>query len=123
MKRAKIGEIKKAVAHAVGFAPGEICVGERETRASDDTSFNVLDWMPDADLYDHPELDVQVLKDLDYSKGVMLDLYVYLPKDAYGPGDLETNVTVVIDSNCEVVVAYDSVSATGMVYDEWWMQR
>lgn len=123
MKRAKIGDIQKAVARAVGFTPGEIRVGERAADASGGTSFNVFEWVPNVDLFDHPELKVWILKRLDYSKGVMLDLYVYLPKDAYGPGDLETNVTVVIDSNCEVVVAYDSVSATGMVYDEWWMQR
>jgi hypothetical protein len=117
MKRASLMAIKQAVAKAVGFRPESIEAGEREY-AHDPRAygFNVLKWAPDADLSDLSEVDEAFLQDLDYTDGVMLDLYV-------NSGDgLSTNVTLILASDFSVVAAYDSVTDEGMEFDLWWTQ-
>lgn len=114
MNRAKVGDIKKAVAKAVGFVPRSIEVGERAAKWGG-YSINILDWAPDADLVDALELGLWTVKQLDYSKGAMLDLYVHNAEELY------TNVTVVIASDGEVLTAYDSVTSYGTEYDNWWL--
>ncbi len=126
--RATVKDIKSAVRSVVGFMPAELRVAERGTASvvTDDgvgfgRSYNELDAVADGDITDDALLDADLLKGLSYERGVLLDLYVYR-KTQYDT-ELETNVSVVIDSSGEVLVAYDNVGHAGFVADEWWCGR
>lgn len=119
--RAKIADIRQAVERALWLVPGHLRVSERDTPTG--PTYNFLEAF-DAEIIDSVELDLHLLKALDYSKGVLLDLYVYERVGRFGEdGDLITNVTVVIDSDGAVLTAYDSVTHRGVEYDKWWIGR
>lgn len=126
--RATVKDVKSVVRSVVGFMPVELRVAEQGTASvatADGVEFgrtyNGIEAVADGDITDDALLDADLLKGLNYTKGVLLDLYVYR-KTSFGP-ELETNVSVVIGSSGEVLVAYDNVGHHGFTCDEWWCGR
>jgi len=127
--RATVKDIKSAVRSVVGFVPAELRVAERyirartfcSQRANFEKSLNGLNCEAGAETADNEALDAALLKSLDYTRGVLLDLYVYR-KTRYDT-ELETNVSVIIDSSGAVLTAYDNVGHHGYCCDEWWCGR
>lgn len=130
--RATVKDIKSAVRSVVGFVPAELRVAEQYvvrdalldcardaslSRPHSGKSFNGLDCEQDAEIADSETLDAALLQSLNYTRGVLLDLYVY------SKSELETNVSVVIGSDGEVLTCYDNVGHFGYVCDEWWCGR
>lgn len=116
MKHATKKEIVAAVRAVVGFVP-VLRVGERMVDGKH--IYDMREWMPaDAEMHDNPLLDAAVLRKVNARPGgYVLDLYVYTRRE-----ELETNVTIVVSADGDILACYDSVGHFGSVCDRWWCE-